>query len=160
VIYGTGGITVTDKEQKKAAKDFAARWEGKGYEKGQSQQFWLDLLVNVYGVKDIAGFISFEDQVMLDHTSFIDGYINSTHVMIEQKSLDKDLRKGIKQSDGSVLSPFQQAKRYAAELPYSKRPRWIITCNFAEFLVYDMEKPNGEPEQIFLKDLAKEYAVS
>jgi type I restriction-modification system DNA methylase subunit len=148
---------VTDKEQKKAAKDFAARWEGKGYEKGQSQQFWLDLLVNVYGVKDIAGFISFEDQVMLDHTSFIDGYINSTHVMIEQKSLDKDLRKGIKQSDGSVLSPFQQAKRYAAELPYSKRPRWIITCNFAEFLVYDMEKPNGEPEQIFLKDLAKEY---
>jgi len=148
---------VTDKEQKKAAKDFAARWEGKGYEKGQSQQFWLDLLVNVYGVKDIAGFISFEDQVMLDHTSFIDGYINSTHVMIEQKSIDKDLRKGIKQSDGSVLSPFSQAKRYAAELPYSKRPRWIITCNFAEFLVYDMEKPNGEPEQIFLKDLAKEY---
>lgn len=148
---------MTDKEQKKAAKDFAVRWEGKGYEKGQSQQFWLDLLVNVYGVKDIAGFISFEDQVMLDHTSFIDGYINSTHVMIEQKSLDKDLRKGIKQSDGSVLSPFQQAKRYAAELPYSKRPRWIITCNFAEFLVYDMEKPNGEPEQIFLKDLAKEY---
>ena len=83
---------MTDKEQKKAAKDFAARWEGKGYEKGQSQQFWLDLLVNVYGVKDIAGFISFEDQVMLDHTSFIDGYINSTHVMIEQKSIDKDLR--------------------------------------------------------------------
>ncbi len=148
---------MTDKEQKKAAKDFAVRWEGKGYEKGQSQQFWIDLLVNVFGVKDIAGFISFEDQVMLDHTSFIDGYINSTHVMIEQKSIDKDLRKGIKQSDGSVLSPFQQAKRYAAELPYSKRPRWIITCNFAEFLVYDMEKPNGEPEQIFLKDLAKEY---
>ena len=146
-----------DKEQKKAAKEFAARWEGKGYEKGQSQQFWIDLLVNVFGVKDIAGFISFEDQVMLDHTSFIDGYINSTHVMIEQKSIDKDLRKGIKQSDGSVLSPFSQAKRYAAELPYSKRPRWIITCNFAEFLVYDMEKPNGEPEQIFLKDLAKEY---
>lgn len=150
-------MTVTDKEQKKAAKDFAERWEGKGYEKGQSQQFWIDLLVNVFGVKDIAGFISFEDQVMLDHTSFIDGYIDSTHVMIEQKSLGKDLRKGIKQSDGSMLSPFQQAKRYAAELPYSKRPRWIITCNFAEFLVYDMEKPNGEPEQILLKDLAKEY---
>ena len=93
----------------------------------------------------------------LDHTSFIDGYIDATHVMIEQKGLVKDLRKGIKQSDGSILSPFQQAKRYAAELPYSKRPRWIITCNFAEFLVYDMEKPNGEPEQILLKDLPKEY---
>lgn len=94
---------------------------------------------------------------ILDHTSFIDGYIESTHIMIEQKSLGKDLRKGIEQSDGSVLSPFQQAKRYASELPYSKRPRWIVTCNFSEFLVYDMEKPNGEPEQIFLKDLPKDY---
>lgn len=67
--------------------------------------------------------------------------------MIEQKSLDKDLRKGIKQSDGSLLTPFQQVKR----------PRWIVTCNFAEFLIYDMEQPNGEPEQILLKSLSKEY---
>ena len=145
------------KDQSKAAKEFAERWKDKGYEKGQSQQFWIDLLVNVYGVEDIAGFISFEDQVHLDHTSFIDGTISSTKVMIEQKSLDKDLRKGIKQSDGSFLTPFQQAKRYVTELPLSKHPRWIVTCNFGEFLVYDMEKPNGEPEQIFLKDLAKDY---
>ncbi|MBR7084463.1 MAG: methylase, partial [Oscillospiraceae bacterium] len=128
------------KEQKKAAKEFAARWKDKGYEKGESQKFWIDLLEHVYGVEDIAGFISFEDKVHLDHTSFIDGYIPSTHVMIEQKSIDKDLRKAIKQSDGTLLNPFQQAKRYASELPYSQRPRWIITCNFAEFLVYDMEK--------------------
>ena len=148
---------MNEKEQKKAAKSFAARWKDKGYEKGQSQQFWIDLLEHVYGVEDIAGFISFEDQVHLDHTSFIDGYIETTHVMIEQKSIGKDLRKGIRQSDGTLLNPFQQAKRYSAELPYSKRPRWIITCNFEEFLVYDMEKPNGEPEQIFLKDLEKDY---
>lgn len=76
--------------------------------------------------------------------------------MIEQKSLDKDLRKAIKQSDGTYLTPFQQAKRYASELPYSKRPRWIVTCNFAEFLVYDMENPNCEPEQILLANLVKE----
>ena len=149
--------TVTEKGQKSAAKAFAAFWKDKGYEKGESQAFWMSLLRDVYGIEHPEQFISFEDQVKLDHTSFIDGYIDATHVMIEQKGLGKDLRKGIKQSDGSVLSPFQQAKRYAAELPYSKRPRWIITCNFAEFLVYDMEKPNGEPEQIFLKDLPKEY---
>jgi len=148
---------MTEKDQKKAAQAFTAYWKDKGYEKGESQKFWIDLLEHVYGVENIAEFISFEDQVKLDHTSFIDGYIESTHVMIEQKSLDKNLRTGIKQSDGSILSPFQQAKRYAAELPYSKRPRWIITCNFSEFLVYDMEKPNAEPEQIFLKDLPKEY---
>ncbi len=148
---------MTQTEQKNAAKKFADYWKDRGYEKGESQKFWIDLLTNVYGATDIAGFISFEDQVKLDHTSFIDGYIEKTHVMIEQKSIGKNLREAILQSDGSKLSPFQQAKRYAAELPYSKRPRWIVTCNFAEFLVYDMEKPNGEPEQIFLKDLPKEY---
>lgn len=148
---------MTEKEQKKAAKEFTERWKGKGYEKGESQKFWIDLLTKVYGVDNIAEFISFEDQVQLDHTSFIDGYIESTHVMIEQKSIGKNLKAAIKQSDGTLLTPFQQAKRYAAELPYSKRPRWIVTCSFEEFLVYDMEKPNGEPEQIFLKDLAKDY---
>lgn len=148
---------MTEKEQKKAAKEFAERWKGKGYEKGQSQQFWTDLLEHVYGIENAMGFITFEDQVHLDHTSFIDGYIKSTRVMIEQKSIGKDLRKAIKQSDGSLLNPFQQAKRYVTELPVSQHPRWIVTCNFEEFLVYDMEKPNGEPEQIFLKDLAKDY---
>ncbi|MDE6424879.1 MAG: N-6 DNA methylase [Ruminococcus sp.] len=143
--------------KKKSAKEFVQRWQGKGYEKGESQKFWLDLLQNVLGVPDVTEYISFEEQVKLDHTSFIDGYIEATHVMIEQKSINKDLRKGIKQSDGTLLTPFQQAKRYASELPYSKRPRWVVTCNFSEFLVYDMEKPNCEPEQIFLKDLPKEY---
>ena len=148
---------ITAKEQQKAAREFAKRWESRGYEKGESNLFWIDLLTHVYGVDNIAEFISFEDQVHLDHTSFIDGYIKSTKVMIEQKSIGKDLRKGIKQSDETFLTPFQQAKRYVTELPLSQHPRWIITCNFSEFLVYDMEKPNGEPEQIFLKDLEKDY---
>ena len=56
-----------------------------------------------------------------------------------------------------MLNPFQQAKRYSAELPYDDRPRWIVTCNFKSFLVYDMNNPNGEPEEILLKDLSKEY---
>ncbi len=148
---------MTDTQQKAAAKQFAKDWEGKGYEKGHSQPFWLDLLSRVYGVESPAQFIAFEDQVMLDHTSFIDGFIPSTHVLIEQKGLDKDLKKPIKQSDGSLLNPFQQAKRYAAELPYSQRPRWIVTCNFKEFHVYDMEKPTGDPEIILLKNLGEEY---
>jgi len=146
-----------DKHIAQAAADFAERWQGRGYEKGESQLYWADLLTNVFGVDDLPSFIRYEEQVKVDKTNFIDGHIPSTKVLIEQKSLGKDLRKGIVQSDGSVLNPFQQAKRYAAELKYSERPRWIVTCNFAEFLVYDMEQPNGEPEQILLKDLGKEY---
>ena len=147
---------MTDVEQRKAAKEFADFWNGKGYEKGESQKFWSHLL-RVLGISEPEKFINFEEQVHLDHTSFIDGFIPSTHVLIEQKSRDKDLSKPIKQSDGTLLSPFQQAKRYSAELPYSIRPRWIVTCNFREFYVYDMEQPNGEPEKILLKDLDKEY---
>lgn len=147
----------SEQQKKRAAKEFAAYWKDKGYEKGESQKFWLELLGEVYGVENPSHFIEFEDQVHLDHTSFIDGYIPETKVLIEQKSLGKNLKSPIKQSDGTLLTPFQQAKRYSAELPYSRRPRWIITCNFSEFLVYDMENPNAEPEQIFLKDLPKEY---
>ncbi len=148
---------MTDTQQKMAARKFAAYWKDKGYEKGQSQTFWLTLLSDVLGVEDVGSFIMFEEQVKLDHTSFIDGIIPSTHVLIEQKSIDKNLKAAIKQSDGSLLSPFQQAKRYAAELPYSQRPRWIVICNFAEFHVYDMERPGGDPEVILLADLEKEY---
>ncbi len=148
---------MTDAEQRKAAKKFADFWKGKGYEKGEGQIFWISLLQDVLGVENVSEFITFENQVKLDHTSFIDGFIKSTHVMIEQKGLNKDLKKPIKQSDGSLLTPFQQAKRYSAELPYSERPRWIVTCNFQSFLVYDMEKPMGEPEEILLENLPKEY---
>ena len=148
---------MTDAEHKKAAKGFAEFWQGKGYEKGQSQPFWLSLLRDVFGVEQPEQFIEFEDKVKLTHDSFIDGMIPETKVLIEQKSLGKDLSKPIKQSDGTLLTPFQQAKRYISELPLSQHPRYVITCNFAEFWVYDMEQPNGEPAVIELADLPKEY---
>lgn len=148
---------MTQIQQQKAAKEFAQRWKGKGYEKGESQIFWSTLLTEVFGVEHVDTFLLYEQQVHLDHTSFIDAVIPSTHVMIEQKSIKKDLGEPIKQSDGTSLNPFQQAKRYAAELPYSQRPRWIVTCNFREFWVYDMEQPNGEPQKILLENLEKEY---
>lgn len=144
------------KEQQKQAKAFIERWENRGNERQDTQSFWLDLLQTVYGVENPSEYIKFEDTVMMDHTSFMDGYIDATKVLIEQKGANKDLSKAIKQSDGSFLTPFQQAKRYSANLPYSKQPRWIITCNFKEFYVYDMEKPHGEPTVIRLEDLEKE----
>ena len=144
------------KEQQKQAKAFIERWENRGNERQDTQSFWLDLLQSVYGIENPSEYIKFEDTVMMDHTSFMDGYIDATKILIEQKGSNKDLSKAIKQSDGSFLTPFQQAKRYSANLPYSKQPRWIITCNFKEFYVYDMEKPHGEPTVIRLEDLEKE----
>ena len=148
---------MSDTKQRKAVKEFVEFWKDKGYEKGESQTFWLSLLRDVFEIEHPERFISFEDKVFLDHTSFIDGYIPQTKVLIEQKSSNKDLTKAIKQSDGSYLTPFQQAKRYIMELPLSKHPRWVVTCNFQKFCVYDMERPDGEPQEILLKDLEKEY---
>ena len=148
---------MNDRKQREAAAKFAVDWQGKGYEKGQSQSFWLSLLRDVYGIEHPESFIAFEEQVHLDHTSFIDAHISETKVLIEQKSIGKNLQQAIRQSDGSLVSPFQQAKKYVTELPLSQNPRWIVTCNFEEFNIYDMERPSGEPEVVYLKDLEKEY---
>lgn len=153
---------MTNAKQQKAAREFAAQWKGKGYEKGESQKFWLELLGNIFGVQDFSEFILFESQIKEKFagktiTNFIDAYIPETKVMIEQKSSGKSLSEPIRQSDGSMLTPFQQARKYIASLPLSQHPRWVITCNFAEFNIYDMENPQNPPEAVYLKDLEKDF---
>lgn len=148
---------LTEKIQREAARRFVADWTGRGYERGESQQFWLQLLTQVFGVDDPANFIRFEERVKLSNQSFIDAHIPATRVLIEQKSLGKDLRQGIPQSDGTVLTPYKQAKRYADNMPFSMRPRWIVVSNFASFLVYDLEQPGQEPEEILLENLEREF---
>ncbi len=148
---------MTDIQQKAAARQFAKAWAGRGDEKQETQLFWIDLLQNVFGVAQPTAAIEFEVPVKLDHTSFIDGYIKDTHVLIEQKGIDIDLRRGYKQSDGSLLTPYQQARRYAGYLPHDKNPRWIVVCNFKEFHIHDMNRPNDTPEIIRLEELETEY---
>lgn len=141
-----------------AAKQFADKWAGQGYEKGQTQQFWMELLQKVLGIEDPYSFIRFEGQLKdFKSTSFMDAYIPSTKVLIEQKSSKVDLSEPIRQSDGSLLTPFEQARKYIVHMPLSMHPRWLVTCNFSEFRVYDMEKPTGDPEVIELANLDEEY---
>ena len=148
---------MTDIQRKAAAKQFVKDWTGHGDEKQETQRFWIDLLQNVFGVEQPTKAIEFEVPVKLSHTSFIDGYIKDTHVLIEQKGADIDLRKGYKQSDGSMLTPFQQARRYAGYLPHNMNPRWIVVCNFKEFHIHDMNRPNDTPEVVLLSNLESEY---
>lgn len=148
---------MTAQEQRAAARKFAEDWNGRGDEKQDTQVFWIALLQHVFGVERPTEFIQFEKTVQLSHTSFIDGYIPQTKVLIEQKGKDIKLKHAYRQSDGSSLTPYQQAQRYAGYLPYEERPRWIIVCNFQEFNLYDTNYPNGEPEVIRLSDLEKEY---
>ncbi len=147
--------------QQKGAKKFVERWVGKGYEKGETQRFWLELLHALFGIENPMTMMEFELPVKTitkeKGSDFIDAYIPSTKVLIEQKGSHVDLSAKYRQSDGQELTPYQQARRYAAGLPRSMYPRWIIACNFQTFEVHDMERPNDAPEIIQLADLAKEY---
>ncbi len=153
-------MAIKDK-QALAAKRFVNEWSGKGYEKGETQRFWLSLLHNVFGVDDPTKVMRFELPVKTftkdKGADFIDAYIITTKVLIEQKGSHVNLEDKEKQSDGMMLTPYQQARRYATGLPRSESPRWIVTCNFKEFHIHDMEHPNVDPQVVLLEDLEKEY---
>ena len=137
-------------------KDFVRQWTGRGYEKGETHTFWLSFLRDVFGIAEPEKYIYFEVPVKLKHTSFIDAFLPDTKVIIEQKSLSENLSQEKSQSDGSTLTPYEQAQRYGSSLPYSMRPRWIVVCNFAEFLIYDMETL-VTPTKILLTELPNKF---
>ena len=147
--------------QKRAAKQFAKDWSSRGYERGETQRFWISLLHNVFGIDDPTKMMEFEIPVKTitkeKGADFIDAYISSTKVLIEQKGSHVDLSSKIRQSDGQELTPYQQGRRYAAGLPVSMIPHWIVVCNFKTFEIHDMEHPNDAPEIIQLADLEKDY---
>ena len=139
----------------KDAVEFVKRWIDKGDEKQHSQLFWTDLLSNVLHSTVNNETVKFEYRVQLGHQSYIDVYLPDSRVIIEQKGSDIDLFKAAKQSDGTELTPFEQAKRYNVELPFSQKARWIVTCNFKTFLIYDMDQDlkGKEPVRIELEEL-------
>ena len=145
--------------RKKAAKEFTDFWKNKGDEKQHTQLFWTSLLRNVLGIEKPETVIDFEKRVKINGTKYIDAYIAATNAAIEQKSLKTDLDKKELQSDGSLLTPYEQAKRYNDNLRYSERCRWIVVSNFAEFRIYDMEKeePEKHLETVLLENLSNDF---
>ena len=151
-------MAIIEKERQQAAQKFVQYWknEAQGNERSETQTFWNSLLHDVLGVADPKKLIAYEVKVELAHASFIDALLPSTHVLIEHKSRGTDLSKAKAQSDGDMLTPFQQAERYNNHLPYSKRARFIIVSNFDEFWLYDLEQAKPAPEIIALSDLPQQ----
>lgn len=151
---------MTDSEQREAARQFYYTWKDRGDEKSDAQSFWLNLLTDVLGMEDVANRIVFEKRVIVDgQTKFIDVFIPESRVLIEQKSLKKELSKEITQSGGRELTPYQQAKRYSDNLPFDEKPRWIVVSNFREIRIHDMNtrEPEKEYTSIMLQDIQSEY---
>ena len=150
---------MNDTEQRKAARAFAGRWQGKGSEKADDRSYWTQLLQEVYGLEDATKYYEATKKVEVlesdgkKHSREIDIYIPSAKVLIEQKGVTIDLSKKGHQSGGELMTPYEQAKRYNDWLGKEEAARWIITCNFAEFWVYDMNNPTADPLKIRLEEL-------
>lgn len=146
---------------KKEAKEFVKRWrkrldaipEGSNNEQQETQKFWVDLLINVLGIPSntIDSFVDFERKV---RGRRIDVLVSDHNFLCEQKSWGIDLDKP-EARNGGMETPFQQAMWYARHLPYSERPRWVMTCNFGTFRLYDLddERPENTVQEFLLEEL-------
>ena len=154
---------MTDAEQREAARQFVNKWRGKGNEDEDGRFYWIDLLHNVLGMENVTDRVDFEKKVYVDgNRKRIDAYIPETRVLIEQKSLGKALDQKIHNSGDIDLTPYEQAKRYNDNLSFSEKARWIITSNFAQIWIYDMEQSNSKdfaPIKLELVDLQTKYPL-
>ena len=151
---------MTDSEQREAARQFVNRWAGHGKEDEHGRSYWIELLTKVLGMDNATERIDFEKKVVIDgNTKRIDVYIPETRVVIEQKSLGIALDHKLHNSGDIDLTPFEQADRYNSKLTFDERARWIVTCNFAEIWIYDMNQPRPEPTKLALEDLPNKYSL-
>lgn len=150
---------MTTDQQREAARQFYNRWNGKGYEKGECQKFWIDLLQNVLGITDIIPKMEFEKQVYINgNTKYIDGYVPEKRVLIEQKGSNIDLDKP--QSGHNGQTPYEQAFMYSNYLTADETPAWIIVSNFSEIRIYNMNETEKErkPFIIMLEEIPSKYS--
>ena len=151
---------MTDAERREASRQFYNKWVGRGREDEDDRSYWLDILDRVLGVENATDHIDFQKKVIVDgNTKRIDAYIPETKVIIEQKSLGISLDKKVAQSGGIELTPYEQAKRYNDNLPYDEKARWIVTSNFAEIWIYDMNMRVPEPVKLSLADLQQKFSI-
>lgn len=137
------------------ARNFAQKWEGRGYEKGDTHSFWLELLRDVVGMEDVTTNVHFEAST--SERGFIDVTIPAAKTIIEQKSLTVDLDKP-ELRQGVMVTPFEQAKRYVDSMRNSQRADTIIVCNFDYFRIHDLdvEKPGENYTQFRLAELPEQ----
>lgn len=146
---------------KQGLKKFIEKWDGRGKEDEDDRSYWIDLFQNVFGQSDVTDRIDFQKKVIGPdgNTKRIDAYIPETNIIIEQKSLGIALDKP--QAGHNGMTPYEQAKMYDNGLPRSEKARWIVTSNFEEIWVFDMEKRKPEEDviKICLKNLDKDYPM-
>jgi len=144
-------------QQREAARQFYYKWNGKGNEDEDARSYWIDILQDILGVDHVTDRLDFEKKVVGENGNIkrIDVYIPETRVLIEQKSLGIQLDRP--QAGHNGMMPYEQAKMYDNGLLFDEKARWIVTSNFAEIWVYDMNQQRPEPVKLALVDLQTKY---
>ena len=148
---------MTDVEQREAARQFYYKWKGRGREDEDARSYWIDFLQDILGVDRVTDRVEFEKKVVGKdgNTKRIDVYIPETRVLIEQKSLGIPLDKP--QAGHKGKTPLEQAQEYDDGLRFEEKSRWIITSNFEEIWIYDMNVKPLKPIVVKLDELPTKY---
>jgi len=124
------------------ALEFASKWQGETYEKGESQSFWSDFLA-IYGIdrRRHGAFFEYAIKKSSGKQGFIDLFYPSK-LLAEQKSGGKDL-------DKANLQAFE----YLATMPDHDLPEAIVVSDFSSFQFIDLE--TRTKTEFLLEDLPK-----
>lgn len=149
-----------DIQKRVNAKRFVEFWENHSKkEKQDDQTFWNMFLRDILDVETPERIIQYQKETDSDKTQWIDAYIKSTGVIIEQKSSGVDLLKKYLVANNEMMTPYEQAKNYDNNMNKSNKANWIITCNFDEFHIYDMNDIRKEYTAIKIEDLPSCYDI-
>ncbi len=114
-------------------------------EKQDTQKFWLAFIRDKFGIIQPEDYLDFEKKVEIDTAHYIDVFVPSTGIIIEQKSPGKSLE-----------AAFVQAREYYNWLPFSQKGRYILTCDFHDIHIHDMDEPTKAPEIIPVSQATKD----
>ncbi|MCB9820053.1 class I SAM-dependent DNA methyltransferase [Candidatus Nomurabacteria bacterium] len=124
------------------AAEFASKWQGETYEKGESQSFWSDFL-NIFDIdrRRHGAYFEYAIKKGSGKQGFIDMFWPGK-LLAEQKSGGKDLSKA-----------NIQAYEYLSTMPDHDLPEAIVISDFATFQFIDLETRNKT--EFSLLDLPK-----
>jgi hypothetical protein len=125
------------------AAEFASKYAGETYEKGESQSFWSDFL-NIYGIdrKRHGAYFEYAVKKVSGAQGFVDMFWPGK-LLAEQKSAGRDLSKA------SV-----QAFEYLDTMPDHDLPIGIVVSDFANFQYIELGETN-EVTSFKLQDFPK-----
>jgi hypothetical protein len=135
---------LTINEVRRRLQAFSKEHENDSDEKQHAQQFWRDFYACFGLSKSSASMFEARVAKINGKRGYIDSFIPSL-LLVEQKSLNRDLQ-----------NAYEQALEYAlAVKDEAEKPRYIITCDFQTFHVYDLHGTSKEPLICKLNELHK-----